>query len=265
MLMQDMCRHRHFLDTHKGHYIYPQCRHYTLILAVWRRCCHGRHSGVYGIRSHYTSLLLYGAEREDICPKEWRGTPLCESIYVSDDFQNRTAKGHQLKDIYRRPKYFTTCVFGIAFVLLGNVAPNSISFGIRVLEAADKPVGNFEARGIAIAVVTFACLFHGTWRQGGIYLSNAFAVIKISLLLVIFVTGFVSYSGVFDRPAAAAENFNIHTAFKNPEQDPSGFAESFLAILFAYGGFSQANYVMSEIDNPRKKVNITPKSSAIIN
>ena len=113
---------------------------------------------------------------------------------------------------------------------------------------------NFEVRGIAIAVVTFACLFHGIWRLGGIYLSNILAVVKISILFVIFVTGIVSLFGVFKRPAAAAGNFNIHTAFKDPQQDPSGFAESFLAIIFAFGGFNQANYVMSEIDNPRKKV-----------
>ena len=139
-------------------------------------------------------------------------------------------------------------------MLLGNVATNSISFGIRVLEASGKPVDNFAVRGIAIAVVTFACLFHGTWRQGGIYLNNLFASTKVLMLLVIIVTGFVSYSGVFKRSAVASDNFNVHTAFDNPEKDPYGFAESFLAILFAFGGFNQANYVMSEIDNPRKKV-----------
>lgn len=150
--------------------------------------------------------------------------------------------------------YLSTCVFGIAFVLLGNVAPNSISFGIRVLQAADKPVDNFAVRGIAIAVATFACLIHGFWRKGGIYLSNVFGLVKMLMLLVIIITGFISYSGVFERAAVASDNFNIHNAFKDPEDDPYGFAEAFLAILFAYGGFNQANYVMAEIDNPRKKV-----------
>ena len=113
---------------------------------------------------------------------------------------------------------------------------------------------NFTVRGIAIAVATFACLIHGFWRKGGIYLSNIFGLIKMTMLLVIIVTGFISYSGVFERPAVASQNFNIHNAFSNPQQDPYGFAESFLAILFAYGGFNQANYVLSEIDNPKKKV-----------
>jgi amino acid transporter len=35
--------------------------------------------------------------------------------------------------------------------------------------------------------------------------------------------------------------------------DAYGYAESFLAILFAWGGFNQANYVMGEVDDPRKR------------
>lgn len=35
--------------------------------------------------------------------------------------------------------------------------------------------------------------------------------------------------------------------------DAYGYAESFLAILFAWGGFNQANYVMGEIDDPRRR------------
>ena len=135
--------------------------------------------------------------------------------------------------------YLSTCIFGLAFILLGNVAPNSIVFGIRVLEAANKPVNNFTVRGIAIAVASFACFIHGFWRKGGIYLSNIFGLIKMVMLLVIIITGFVSYSGVFQRPAVAAQNFSIHKAFSNPQQDPYGFAESFLATLFAYGGLTK--------------------------
>lgn len=160
----------------------------------------------------------------------------------------------QLKDIIRRPLFLSTCVFGVAYVLLGNTATNSISFGIRALEASGQPVDNFKVRGIAIAVVTIVCLFHATWRKGGIYLNNIFASVKIVMLLVIIVTGFVSYSGVFEQPAAAGKNFDIETAFANTGKNSYGFAESFLAVIFSYGGFNQANYVLGEVNNPRRKV-----------
>lgn len=116
-----------------------------------------------------------------------------------------------------------------------------------MLEAADKPVDNYIARGIAIAVVSFAVIIHGTWRQLGIYLNNTFATIKVFILLVIVVTGFVSLCGGFKNKAVAAENFNVHNAFKNLEKDSYGFAEAFLAIIYAYGGFSQANYVRAKL------------------
>lgn len=124
---------------------------------------------------------------------------------------------------------------------------NALSFGIRVLQAADMDVDNFIARGIAIAVITSAVIIHGTWRKLGIYLNNIFATIKVFILLVIVVTGIVSLCGGFKNKAVAAENFNVHNAFKNTEKDSYGFAESFLAIIFAYGGFGQANYVRAKI------------------
>ena len=87
---------------------------------------------------------------------------------------------------------------------------------------------------------------------------NFFGFIKIVMLLIIIVTGFVSYSGVFatanEKATAGSENFEPHNAFSNPAKDAYGFADSFLAILFAFGGFNQANYVMNEVDNPKKKV-----------
>lgn len=134
---------------------------------------------------------------------------------------------------------------------------NAMSFGIRVLEAADRPVDNFTSRGIAIAVITFAVILHGTWRQAGIWVNNAFAVVKILILLLIILTGLISWGGVFNpskdkanylgvptsNPGVAASNFSVHNAFRNPSHNSYGFAESFLSVIFAYGGFNQANYV----------------------
>ena len=124
---------------------------------------------------------------------------------------------------------------------------NALSFGIRIQEAADREVDNFTSRGIAIAVVTFTVILHGTWRQAGLLLNNTFATIKILMLLLIIITGLVSWGGGFHtipkNPGVAATNLSIHNSFKYAAQDSSGFAQSFLAVIFAYGGFNQANYV----------------------
>lgn len=127
---------------------------------------------------------------------------------------------------------------------------NALTFGIRVQEAADRPVDNFTSRGIAIAVITIAVILHGIWRRAGIFLNSALASIKVFMLLLMIITGFISWGGAFHtpttvakNPGVAAANFNVHNSFPNTTQDFSGFAESFLAVIFAYGGFNQANYV----------------------
>lgn len=150
----------------------------------------------------------------------------------------------QLKDIFKRPAFLSTCVFGVIFVLLGTSAMNALSFGIRIQEAAGHPTpDNFTSRGIAIAAVTFAVILHGIWRQAGLFLNNTFAMIKILMLLVIIITGFSSWGGAFHANTASASNFNVHNSFKDTARNSTGFAEGFLAVLFAYGGFNQANYV----------------------
>lgn len=125
---------------------------------------------------------------------------------------------------------------------------NALSFGIRVQEAAGRETpDNFTSRGIAIAVVTFAVILHSTWRQAGLFLNNAFATIKILMLLFIIITGFAAWGGAFHPDAKnsgpAASNFSVENSFKETANDSSGFSESFLAVIFAYGGFNQANYV----------------------
>ena len=127
-----------------------------------------------------------------------------------------------------------------------------MNFGVRVLQAAGKAdipvsqwstVDNWLARGVALLVVTFTCLIHAGWRLGGIYLNNTFAVIKISMLLFIFISGCLTWGGVFRRSPDAISNLNSNVAFENPSTDAYAFAEAYLAVVFAFGGFNQANYV----------------------
>lgn len=136
------------------------------------------------------------------------------------------------------------------------MATNSIAFGLSVLDAVGKT--NIEnqnqvVRGIAIGTVVFSCLIHGSWRQGGIYLNNVLALVKILILVMIFILGMLAHNGVFGEPLGVLQNPSSTSAFAGTNPDPYGYAESFLSILFAFGGFNQANYVMAEIDDPRRR------------
>ena len=120
-----------------------------------------------------------------------------------------------------------------------------MAFGVRVLEAAGRsdPVDQWESRGIAIAIIIFTCALHSMWRIGGIHLSNIFGVVKIVMLLFIFITGCLTWGGVFHRNTDAVPNMSAPDAFQGPSNDAYAFAQAYLSIVFAYGGFNQANYV----------------------
>ncbi|KAK0661408.1 High-affinity methionine permease [Lasiodiplodia hormozganensis] len=160
-----------------------------------------------------------------------------------------------LQYLFKKPKYFITCIYGLLFIIIGNMAGNSIAFGDYVLRAAGHESPNrASVRGIALGVITFTCLFHGTWRKGGIWLNNIFAVLKVATLCFIIVVGFCALGGVFgDKANKAATNYALDNSFSNTSHSSYGYAEGFLSVIFAYTGFSQSNYVLSEIDQPRKK------------
>ena len=86
--------------------------------------------------------------------------------------------------------------------------------------------------------------------MGGIALSNVFAVTKLAMLLFIFITGCLTWGGVFHRNPEAMSNLNSNVAFENPSKDPYAFAEAYLAVVFAFGGFNQANYVRTCVSIP---------------
>lgn len=165
-----------------------------------------------------------------------------------------------LQYVYRKPAYrkntvfMSTCLFGFAFIALGNMAGNSLSFALRVLTAAgqEKP-SDGAVRGIALGIAALTCFIHAFSRRGGIWLNNLLAIIKVMILLLIIITAIVVGAGGLNTPNRTNENTRPSNAFDNASSDANGYAHAFLAIVFSFSGFEQPNYVMGEISRPRRK------------
>ena len=85
---------------------------------------------------------------------------------------------------------------------------------MSVLDAAGKDkIANHDeiVRAIAVAAAAFSCLIHGVWRQGGIYLNNLLAGMKITILFMMFVLGLLAHAGVFGETNGAIKT---HSAFR---------------------------------------------------
>ncbi|KAH8585638.1 amino acid permease-domain-containing protein [Bisporella sp. PMI_857] len=155
-----------------------------------------------------------------------------------------------LDHLLPRPKYFASCIFGILFILVGNSAANAISCGINFLAAAGiaaPHVGHVQA--IAIAVAWLVCVFHASGRMFGIHLNSLFATLKIAILCMMIILGFMILSNRTEHmhrdPASyanlEAEN-SFHTFGSGKMNHARGYSLSYLYIIFTYGGFNQANY-----------------------
>ena len=136
-------------------------------------------------------------------------------------------------------------MYGIAFIILGNIAGNAIAFGKYTMDAADRPNASKGAIiGLAIAAITISCSFHVFSRRGGIIINNVFAVFKVALLLAVVILGFSYRAGHdFGGGVGSNANFQAPMSFENPRTDLASYSQSFLFILWTFSGYEQPFYV----------------------
>ena len=162
---------------------------------------------------------------------------------------DRTSGGelNYLTYLIQSPRFFAACMFGWSFVLVGNSAANCISFGVHILQAAGANASQGKVQGIALGIAVVVCTIHGLGRKFGIWLNNIFASVKVLILCMIIILGFiVLHNSIIPREPGAYANLDRQTCFEHVEKGPRGarsFASAYLDIIFTYSGWSQANYV----------------------
>ncbi|KAL2127849.1 hypothetical protein VTI74DRAFT_10088 [Chaetomium olivicolor] len=152
--------------------------------------------------------------------------------------------------LLKSPKYLMTCTFGISFIVFANTSTNCVAFAVAVLQGAGATATAGKIVGIAIGVNTFSCLLHSMSRKWGIRLNNVLGSVKLLMLVVMVIFGLKW----LDRKVADA-NFDLATSFSRTPATPTGvfrYGEAMIYVIFPFGGFHQANYVLAEIKQPRK-------------
>ena len=150
-----------------------------------------------------------------------------------------------LEYLLQKPKFLATCLYSMAFIVLGNLAGNAVAFGTYVLQAAGYPSPP-RSWDIAVAVAgsTVACLIHVFSRRGGIYLSNGFAVLKVAVLVAIVVIGLAAAGGAKLGPGSSGRAaLGPQNAFRGAHKDVSDYTFSFFYVLYSFSGFEQPFYV----------------------
>ena len=139
-------------------------------------------------------------------------------------------------------------MYGIVFIILGNLSGNAIAFGSLVLQAAGHTDPSHGAvLGLAVMSLTVACVLHICSRRGGILVNNCFAVLKVTMLIVIIILGFSISSGAsFGGDSSQPANFAPSSSFVDPRPDVASYTDSFLFIVYTFSGFEQPYYVSSD-------------------
>jgi len=160
-----------------------------------------------------------------------------------------------LERVYRRPRYLATCVLAAQMLLLGFSSGNSLAFGRYVLYASGSRSGdNYKARGIGVVCVTFAVLLHSIAPKWGIRLFNVLGIFKVVVLLFIVFSGFAALAGHLriEDPQNFKNAFDLSDAHRWGGGGVYAYATALLRIIYSYKGWENANYVLSEVKNPRR-------------
>lgn len=143
--------------------------------------------------------------------------------------------------MFKRVRFFVSCVFGTIFILLGNSAANCISFAWHFLQLCTyQAPPRWLVMLVALVASVIVCLLHAMWRKRGIQINNFFAFFKVLFLILILILALV-------HARDGTGNLDTETVFQNTggSSTPNfkGQGAVFLAIFFSYGGWNQANYV----------------------
>jgi amino acid transporter len=165
-----------------------------------------------------------------------------------------TDQTSQLEYIYKKPKFLMTCVFGIVFIIFGNLAGNALQFGVFVQKSlhpsCDETQECYNHAGVvgwAVFVLTMSAFINILTRDFTILINNIFAVCKVIFLVVVALMGIIYGSTHGDTCR--------QITWENKGAGGS-FGDIALALFYAaypYTGYEQPYYVLAEVKEPQRR------------
>ena len=150
-----------------------------------------------------------------------------------------------LRDAYHPIAGFLDGWALLALIESGAIAAVAITFANYALRLAGRP--DVAAMPLAIGAIVLLSIINYLGVKPGSRVLNVLVVLKVAALAVLIVAGAVSPAAPgwwsVSRETSSA---GLGTAVS--------FGAALIPILFAYGGWQNANYIAEEIDNPRRNL-----------
>ncbi|KAL8347637.1 hypothetical protein RB601_002987 [Gaeumannomyces tritici] len=167
-----------------------------------------------------------------------------------------------LEYVFRRPRFLVTAMYAGYVMLLGWASGNSIVFGEYILHAANVEVGRWNQRGVGLVCITAAFLIHGLALKWGMRLQNLLGFIKLAIMFIITVSGWVALAGHLKLPEDKKPR-NFENAFEGTTSSAYGVVTALYNVIWSYIGYSNANYALSETRNPVRTLKIAAPAAIV--
>ncbi|KAF8555875.1 APC amino acid permease [Imleria badia] len=162
--------------------------------------------------------------------------------------------------VFRHPAFMTTCVYAVYGVFIGWMSAASVAFGDSTLHALAYERTPINVRIVAFLCTTFCLVVHGAFLNFGLRLQNALGAFKLVVLVLIAGSGFLSMAGVpgfavgeeYDQP----NNYTRQTFWEGSNFGANALAIGMYNVIWAYMGYSGANYAMSEVRDPVRTIKL---------
>ena len=151
--------------------------------------------------------------------------------------------------VYLRDAYHPVAGFLYGWALLaliesGAIAAVAITFANYALRLAGRT--DLAAAPVAIAAIVLLSVINYFGVKPGSRVLNVFVILKVAALAVLILAGAVAPAQPGWWTDARETETGVATAVS--------FGAALIPILFAYGGWQNANYVAEEIENPRRNL-----------
>ncbi|KAH7591655.1 Amino acid permease [Nakaseomyces glabratus] len=166
-----------------------------------------------------------------------------------------------LEAIFKKPKFFITCMYASYVFFLGWAAGNSVNTAVMFLTAANTEVTKWNQRGIGVAVVFFCFAVNSINVRAGLYIQNVLGVFKLGIVIFISITGWVALAGGLKH---GYQSHNFHNAFEGTNKATAyGVVNALYNVIWSFVGYSNVNYALGEVKNPVRTLKIAGPTSLI--
>ncbi|TFK47497.1 amino acid transporter [Heliocybe sulcata] len=162
--------------------------------------------------------------------------------------------------IYRHPRFLVSCIYASYGLFIGWLSANSTAFGQYVLHAFGVAPGTWNVRLVGISCIAFCLVMHGFFMKWGVRMQDAVGFFKVFVLLAIIVSGLFHLLGVpgfeLEEGVDIPHNLEWHSMWSGTTQDVNSLVTGMFNVAWAYIGYHNANYVLSEVKNPVRTIKI---------